>query len=397
MQRLTLTEDEIKAWLRLTGAAGLGPITVRRLLAAFGLPQQIFGQSYTALAHAVGEQHAQAVLHARDDHSHDAVHMRAVEWAFAPNHHFVTLADPAYPRALLEIADPPPVLYVRGRLAKLHMPALAVVGSRHASPQGLQNAAQFARALADAGLCIVSGLALGIDGAAHQGALEGRAGTVAVMGTGIDLVYPARHHALAQQIAASGAIVSEWALGAPARAAHFPQRNRLIAGLAQGALVIEAAAQSGSLITARLAAEAGREVFALPGSIHSPLSKGCHRLIKEGAKLVESIQDVLDELQPAQASLTAAALRPKYGPQHAALKTGAQIGMKKGAPDRSRQRLSATQQCVLEALGYDPCALETLMIRTGLESPVLQAALSELEIEGWVALLPGSRVARLSK
>src|SRR5260363_143740 len=234
-------------------------------------------------------------------------------------------------------------------------------------------------------------------GAAHQGALEGRAGTVAVMGTDIDLVYPARHHALAQQIAASGAIVSEWALGAPARAAHFPQRNRLIAGLAQGALVIEAAAQSGSLITARLAAEAGREVFALPGSIHSPLSKGCHRLIKEGAKLVESIQDVLDELQPAQASLTAAALRPKYGPQHAALKTGAQIGMKKGAPDRSRQRLSATQQCVLEALGYDPCALETLMIRTGLESPVLQAALSELEIEGWVALLPGSRVARLSK
>src|SRR5260364_369220 len=199
MQRLTLTEDEIKAWLRLTGAAGLGPITVRRLLAAFGLPQQIFGQSYTALA--------QAVLHARDDHSHDAVLMRAVEWAFAPNHHFVTLADPAYPRALLEIADPPPVLYVRGSLAKLHMPALAVVGSRHASPQGLQNAAQFARALADAGLCIVSGLALGIDGAAHQGALEGRAGTVAVMGTGIDLVYPARHHALAQQIAASGAIV----------------------------------------------------------------------------------------------------------------------------------------------------------------------------------------------
>src|SRR5260364_335146 len=158
MQRLTLTEDEIKAWLRLTGAAGLGPITVRRLLAAFGLPQQIFGQSYTALAHAVGEQHAQAVFHTR-----------AVEWAFAPNHHFVTLADPAYPRALLEIADPPPVLYVRGRLAKLHMPALAVVGSRHASPQGLQNAAQFARALADAGLCIVSGLALGIDGAAHQG------------------------------------------------------------------------------------------------------------------------------------------------------------------------------------------------------------------------------------
>ncbi len=393
MQTLTLTADEIKAWLRLVGAAGLGPVTVRRLLTHFGLPRHIFEQSYTALARAVGEKSAHAVLQARDDQSHHADDMRAVEWAAAPNHHFVTLADPAYPRTLLEIADPPPVLYVHGRLEPLHMPALAVVGSRHASPQGLQNATQFARALADAGFCIVSGLALGIDGAAHRGALEGRAGTVAVMGTGIDLVYPAHHHALAHQIAASGAIVSEWSLGAPARAAHFPQRNRLIAGLTQGVLVIEAAAQSGSLITARLAIEAGREVFALPGSIHSPLSKGCHRLIKEGAQLVESIQDVLDALQPAQALPSTAAHRSQPVRREAAFEAGAE----QDASERPVQNLSPVQQRVLEALGYDPHPLETLVACTGLESSMLQATLFELEMEGWVALLAGGRAIRLSK
>lgn len=393
MRTLALTADEIETWLRLVNAPALGPRTVRRLMAAFGLPQHIFEQSHAALVHAVGEKKADAVLQARDSNHRnaDSDYARAIEWALAPNHHFVTLADPAYPHTLLQMTDPPPVLYVQGQIECLHAPSIAIVGSRHGSAQGLQNTTQFARAFSDAGFCIVSGLALGIDGAAHRGGLEGRASTLAVIGTGIDLVYPTRHHRLAQKITVTGAIVSEWPLGAPPRPAHFPQRNRLIAGLAQGVLVVEAAAQSGSLITARLAAEMGREVFALPGSIHSPLSKGCHQLIKEGAKLVESIQDVLDELQPMQAQPAVA-----HRALQASRKTPSVACVEKQTPFAlSMGNAGTAPRRILEALGYDPISLDALIARTGLNSAELQAMLLTLEMEGKIALLPGSRVIRL--
>ncbi len=299
MQTLPLTPNEIAAWLRLIETPGVGQATARHLLAAFGLPEEIFKQSCSALAHVVGVDLAGLIKRPPSDGLAQQV-ARTVEWAAAADQHFVTLCDPAYPQTLLHLADPPLLLYVKGQLALLHTPSIGIVGSRNATPQGLANAEQFAQTLSNEGFTVVSGLALGIDGAAHRGALKGHGSTIAVMGTGIDLVYPTRHHQLAQQISVAGALVSEWPLGAPARAPHFPQRNRIIAALAQAILVIEAAAQSGSLITARLAAEIGREIGAVPGSIHSPVAKGCHRLIREGAKLVESAQDLLDEMQTKQ-------------------------------------------------------------------------------------------------
>jgi len=249
----------------------------------------------------------------------------------------------------------------------LHHPQrLAIVGSRNPTPQGQANAHQFAQALSQTGVCIVSGLALGVDGAAHEGALEGGSPTIAVVGTGLDRVYPKRHLNLAHRIAAQGAIVSEYPLGTPPLAAHFPQRNRLIAGLSQGTLVVEAALQSGSLITARLAAEQGREVFAIPGSIHAPQSKGCHALIRQGAKLVESANDILEDLRlPTSSSL------PFDAPS------------------------SAKEDALLEALGHDPVSLDALQARTGLDTATLQARLLELELEGQVGRLPGGLLQRI--
>src|SRR5690606_23323541 len=232
-----------------------------------------------------------------DDDERDARIAATLEWAHADGHHLITLSDAAYPRPLLQIGDPPPLLYVRGAPERLSKDLIAIVGSRHATPGGEANAHDFARALADEGLTVCSGLARGIDGAAHRGALEGRAGTLAVVGTGVDRVYPAAHRSLAQAIVARGAVVSELPLGTGVTRANFPRRNRLIAGLSLGVLVVEAAPHSGSLITARHAAEYGREVMAVPGSIHSPVARGCHRLIREGAKLVESAEDVLVELR----------------------------------------------------------------------------------------------------
>ncbi len=308
MQTIPLTADEIAAWLRLIEIPGIGPVTARRLLTAFGLPEEVFKQSSTSLAQVVGTEVAN-LLKRSPSKALEEKAARTAEWALASDQHFVTLSDPSYPKVLLHLADPPLFLYVKGQLALLHAPAISIVGSRSATPNGLANAEQFAQAFSEHGFTIISGLALGVDGAAHRGALQGPSGTVAVMGTGIDLVYPTRHYQLAQQISMHGALVSEWPLGSPARASHFPQRNRIIAALAQAILVIEAAAQSGSLITARLAAEIGREIGAVPGSIHSPLTKGCHQLIKEGAKLIESAQDLLDEINIKQLSLLKRASR----------------------------------------------------------------------------------------
>lgn len=356
-----MPDTELGAWLRLTQVAGLGGQGLRKLLGDFGLPSQVLGAGRAALARSVGDPLAERIL--ADDGA--ATVDAALAWAAAPGQSIVTLADAAYPPQLLEIADPPALLYVLGDVALLAHRGLAIVGSRNATPQGAADAERFARAFSAAGLTIASGLALGIDAAAHRGALAGAGSTVAVLGCGIDVVYPQRNAALYREIAARGALVSEFPLGTPPVAANFPRRNRLISGLVRGVLVVEAALASGSLITARLAAEQGRDVFAIPGSIHSPLSKGCHALIKEGAKLVESAQDVLDELRlPVRLSSPAPAQAEKG---HA----------------------------LLAHLGHDPCNVDILCQRSGLTPETVSAILLELELAGVVAALPGGRYQRI--
>lgn len=360
--------DERDAWLRLTLVAGVGAATQRSLLSALGPPEQILSASRGTLAGIVGRELADRLLAGPDPAQFEA----ALAWLAEPAHHLVTLADADYPPALLEIPDPPTALYLIGEPACLHRPALAVVGARSATPQGIDNARAFARSLAASGLCIVSGLALGIDTAAHRGALEADDGlTIAVIGTGADRVYPARNRDLAHRIAARGAILSEFPLGTPPLAHNFPRRNRILAGLARGVLVVEAATDSGSLITARLAAENGREVMAIPGSIHSPLSRGCHRLIRDGAKLVETAADVLDELRWNAGSTAAAQVAPQPAP---------------GDPQAA---------LVLETMGYDPVPTELLAQRCGLTLDALYAILLALELDGRIRGLPGSRFQRL--
>jgi DNA processing protein len=348
-------------WLRLTLVPGIGGETQRKLLAAFGLPQAIFEAGRLALRSVVGDK-ADLLLDTANGQAVD----QALAWAEQPGHYIVTLADEAYPKALLEIADPPTLLYVRGRPELLASRALAIVGSRNATPQGNQTAEAFAKTLAGTGLTIVSGLALGIDAAAHRGALTAGGDTVAVIGTGADRIYPARNKELALAIAERGAIISEFPLGTPSVAANFPRRNRIISGLSRGVLVVEAALGSGSLITARLAAEQGREVFAIPGSIHSPVARGCHQLIKQGAKLVETAQDVLEELGE---------LAPSAPPIN---------------------EPAANDDPIMAALGHDPCSLDALAQRTGFAADTLLAELLALELAGLIAALPGNRYQRIS-
>jgi len=353
--------ENLAAWLRLTLIPGIGGETQRKLLAAFGLPEAVF---------AAGRLASRSVIGDRADLLFDFDPSEAIEqslnWAAQAGQSIVTLADAGYPRLLLEIPDPPSLLYVRGDPSLLQHRALAVVGSRNATPQGQQTAESFARTLAGQGICIVSGLALGIDAAAHRGALAAGGETIAVIGTGADRLYPARNRELALAIAERGAIVSEFPLGTPAIASNFPRRNRIISGLARGVLVVEAAPESGSLITARLAAEQGREVFAIPGSIHSPVARGCHKLIKQGAKLVETAQDILEELgdfaEPADVTPAAAA---------------------------------DDENLLLAAIGHDPCDLDELANRTGLSTDELLVELLGLELAGEIAPLPGNRYQRL--
>jgi DNA processing protein len=393
MKALPMTDDERAAWLALAAARSLTPAALRALLAAFGMPQALRSQSFDALAAVAGEAAARAIL-APLPAGWDAQVARVARWCEQPGNALVSLADPAYPPALLAMPDPPPLLYVKGQLELLHASAIALVGSRNATPQGLEDAAQFARELAAAGLVIVSGLALGIDAAAHWGALAVMGHTVAVIGTGIDIVYPLAHRELAQRIALHGALVSEWPLGTPARPSHFPQRNRLIAGLAKGVLIVEAALRSGSLITARLANEMGRDVFALPGSIHSPLSRGCHRLIKEGARLTEEPAEILEELGlVGMARSHADVAAPGSGaPATPAVAPAAQAGADARTAPSYAQGSAAAR--VIAALGHAPATLEVLARRTDMGGAALQAALLELELAGHVNALPGGRFTR---
>ena len=354
-------DRNLAAWVRLTLVPGVGGESRRQLLKTFGLPERVFAASHGALSAVVGEDLAQrlATLDAAADIE------AALAWTQEAGNRIVTLADADYPQSLLEGVDPPLLLYVKGRAELLNRPSIAVVGSRSATKQGAANAHAFAAALSRAGLTIVSGLALGIDAAAHRGALEAPASTIAVIGTGADRIYPAGNADLARLIAEQGAVVSEFKLGTPPLAANFPRRNRIIAGLSRGCLVVEAAERSDSLITARFAAESGSEVFAIPGSIHAPLSKGCHKLIKQGAKLVDTAADILDELA------WEAVVAPPKAAAH------------------------VDDDPVLAAIGGDLCDLDTLSERTGLAADALLARLLPLELDGRIAQLPGDRYQRL--
>ena len=308
--------EELGAWLRLLKAPGLGRESARKLLAAFGSPQAVLTASPAALREVAGPSAATALATASPQL--ETLVSTTLAWLAAETddvpRSVVVLGDPLYPTALLHAADPPLLLYAQGNTALLSGQSLAVVGSRNPTRQGTDNARAFSATLSQANLTIVSGLALGIDAAAHEGGLEGPASTIAVVGTGLDRVYPKRHLALAHRIAKQGLIVSEYSIGTPALPQHFPNRNRIIAGLARGTLVVEAALKSGSLITARLASESGRDVFAIPGSIHSPHSRGCHALIKQGAKLVETAKDILEEFQLMTTRTAATAASPAGEP-----------------------------------------------------------------------------------
>jgi DNA processing protein len=365
-----MTQDPgLASWLQLTLTPGLGAAALRGLLKQFGLPQEILARRRSDLAAFAPS----TVLEALDsDGVRDAV-SRALQWAEHPGHSVITLADDSYPRALLEIPDPPPLLYAVGRAELLQRPCLAVVGSRNASPQGERNAESFAQALSDAGLTVVSGMAVGIDAAAHRGGLAGAGSTIAVLGTGVDIVYPRRNNELAREIGARGLLLSEFALGSAPVAHNFPRRNRLISGLSRGCLVVEAALASGSLITARTAIDQGREVFAIPGSIHSPLSKGCHALIKSGAKLVESADDVLSELagfRPSGYASTTTVERDAKAPSDGAL---------------------------LSHMGHDPVDVDSLCLRAGMSAEQVSSELLRLELDGRVTALPGGLYQRLEK
>ena len=357
--------ERAHAWATLAGK-GVDVAALEALRREIPDPTEILALPRRRLQQLVGEG-TLARLAAPVDPAHDAA-LRA--WLSDPVHEVVACDDADYPQALRQICDAPLALYCVGRRELLDRPSLAIVGSRHATPAGCDNAREFAQALGEAGLAVVSGLALGIDGAAHHGALDTAGGTIAVVGTGPDRVYPARHRSLAHAIAAKGAMISEFAPGTPPLPFNFPQRNRIISGIALGVLVVEATVSSGSLITARLAGEQGREVFAIPGSIHSPFSHGCHRLIREGAKLVETVDDVLSELHWRAAGPTVRRSRP--------------------APE-----MDADATLVLAALGHDPADTDTLVARTNLAAANVATALVSLEIAGCVGAIAGGRWQRI--
>ena len=365
------TLNDLKLWLTLSQTHGLGNAGIYQLLAKFGSPDAVFSASISQLREIVDEVIARKINHGVDI---EAI-TPTLNWLKKENVHIVTLADNTYPKKLLEISNPPVVLYAIGNLHWLNHPAIAMVGSRSATPQGEKNAEDFAMSLCNHGLCVVSGMALGIDGAAHRGALKANGATIAVVGTGLDIVYPARHRDLAHKIAERGLIISEFPLGTPSKAQNFPRRNRLISGLSLGCLVVEANIESGSLITARLATEQGREVFAIPGSIHSPVSKGCHQLIKQGAKLVETTEDILEELKNLMS-----------------------INSPCGLTENQYTVGSAPSEAniVLACMGYDAINFETLRTLTGLTTEVLSSMLMVLELENKVKMLVGGNYQRFN-
>jgi DNA processing protein len=379
-----MDKDELRAWLRLSMTDGVGNDAARILLACFGSPQAVFEQTEAALCQVVSPKQAQALMALPNELAVQCV--RTQQWLMhQPDTHahaLWTLGDARYPTALLQLNDPPLMVYVAGQTERSLGNAVAIVGSRNPTPQGAETAEQFGHALSAAGLCVVSGLALGVDGAAHKGALRGGTTnthwhTLAVVGTGLDRVYPRQHQTLAAQIVLQGLLMSEYHLGTAPLAHHFPKRNRIIAALSLGTLVVEAALKSGSLITAKMALDLNREVLAIPGSIHATQSHGCHALIRQGAKLVENAQDVLEELQLA--------------PQQ-------QVNLFADALDsESDTPPSNDEHPLLAHMGFAPVSLDALQARCVLDTATLQAQLLTLELDGAVGRLPGGLFQRLAR
>ncbi|HMC13129.1 MAG TPA: DNA-processing protein DprA [Gallionellaceae bacterium] len=359
-------DAELASWVALTQIPGLGDEGLRRLLKAFGSPEQIFAAPTHALKQHVKPAVAERIAQGMNESELSPL----ADWLASQGNSIVTLADADYPQVLLNIPDPPPLLYTKGSRALLNHPSLAIVGSRNATAQGINHADAFSHALSMAGLCIVSGMAHGIDSAAHRGGLRAPGSSIAVVGTGLDRIYPAANRELAHALAREGLLLSEFPLGTPPLAANFPRRNRIISGLSLGCLVVEAGMQSGSLITARMALEQGREVFAIPGSIHSPQAKGCHHLIKQGAKLVESAQDILDEL-------------------------GHYVAIKSSTHPSAPGTAASQEHPLFTHLGFDPLDMDSLSLRSGLTIEALSAILLQLELEGRVTALPGGLYQRI--
>lgn len=380
MQENTTTKHPVPAdamyWLRLHGITGLGRQSIYQLLKTFGSVQAIFDASFASLRKIISEDIAQQI----QSDPYTARVEQSLAWLAQPQNHLITLADEEYPKWLLQTADPPAILFAKGQLSCLQQTCLAVVGSRNPTPQGEKNAHEFAAILAQFDFCIVSGLALGIDAAAHQGALAAGGKTIAVVGTGLDIVYPAKHRDLAHQIVQQGLLISEFDLGQPALPQNFVQRNRIISGLSVGCLVVEASLQSGSLITAKFSTEQGREVFAIPGSIHSPQSKGCHQLIKQGAKLVDAVQDILDEIKPdALVDTSKHYFEKNFSAQQKA----------------SGKENSHADKALLKLMGFEPVNVEYLLQHSGLTSDVLSSMLMTLELNNQIVVMPGGRYQRV--
>jgi DNA processing protein len=372
--------EELESWIKLWRVSGVGAKYFQRLLESFDSPKDVFNSPSTSLKHAgISQNLADAILDDKDSDSATA----DLEWLnTADNHYIITIHCPEYPALLKQIDSPPPILYVHGNLSIINDPQLAIVGSRNPTQSGMTSAYDFAKYLGQTGLCITSGLALGIDGSAHQGALDANAPTIAVIATGIDRVYPAKHRDLAHKIVEKGAIISEFPIGTQPRSGNFPRRNRIISGLAHGTLVVEAALKSGSLITARLASEQGREVFAIPGSIHNPLAKGCHQLIRQGAKLVENAQDILEEMS--------------------AVIDLSQIDQT-DIPTIDKTKINSTNtisedpehQLLLEKMGYDPVPIDQLVVSTGFKPESIAAMLLILELQNQVSSNGGGTYTRI--
>ena len=371
------TTEELESWISLWRVSGVGAKYFQTLLSHFDDPAAVFNATSSSLKQAgISQNLANTILDNKESDSAKP----DLEWLNAANNHYIiTINCPEYPNLLKQTDSPPPLLYVHGELSIINDPQLAIVGSRNPTQSGLTSAYDFAKYLAQTGLCITSGLALGIDGSAHQGALDGNGPTIAITATGIDRVYPAKHRNLAHKIVESGAIISEFPIGTQPRSGNFPRRNRIISGLAHGTLVVEAALKSGSLITARLASEQGREVFAIPGSIHNPLAKGCHQLIRQGAKLVETAQDILEEMtavidlseidqpildQPSNTNST----ETNTDPEH---------------------------QILLEKMGYDPIPIDQLVVSTGFKAESIAAMLLILELQNQVSSNGGGTYTRI--
>jgi DNA processing protein len=369
-----MLNEELAAWVVLTRGPALEAPAIAAALEFTGSVRHLFG------ARAVGLEDAGLSATARGYLRSTAPLLTVAErsWLEHPRHHFLPFIDPHYPQLLRHLPDRPVGLYVSGNLAALAEPQLAVVGSRQASAPGCETAGAFSEQLARRGLAISSGLAHGIDSAAHRGALAVQGVTLAVLGSGIDVIYPPGNRRLSEQIEASGALVSEFPLGAAPRPGHFPRRNRTLAGMCLGTLVVEAARRSGSLITARAANERGREVFAVPGSIHNPLSRGCHELIKQGAKLTESADDILTEL-----NFSAFFATESRAPGGGATRVPGTAGMDK------------EHKILLDALGFDPADLDMLIVRTGFKPEAVSSMMLILELEGHVQAAPGGRYSRV--